>query len=268
MSARQKLKRHVLDLLVPAGWNELTPGQFRTVARLLHRNQGDATAARVAIAWHLLGIRWYRPRRVAALFLGMDAMERHTLLRIADPFMEPTGLHRTLLPTLRCGWRTLHVCHPDLLNKLDAECWGLADTYFMRFNQTRDPELLRSMAAVLYAPKRMRREERLEGRHLPLLRRCTLRQLLAMHLMWSGHRHHLQQVAPWVFRPAKQQKAASRKGGWDAVLRSMSGGKFGPYSEAKLTPARTFLAELSDAIEQDQRRREEVERMRRSGGRR
>jgi hypothetical protein len=266
MSQRQRLQGHILRLVVPAGWNELTPRSFATIARLLHRNQGDALAARVAITWHLLGIRWWRPRRVAALFLGMDAMQRHTLLQLATPFMEPAGLHRTLVPTLRCGWRTLHVCHTDLLHKLDAECWGLADTYFMRFNERRDPELLRNMAAVLYAPKGMPREERLQGRHLPLLRRCTLRQLLAMHLMWSGHRHHLQQVAPWVFRPAKQQKAASRKGGWDAVLRSMSGSKFGPYSETKLTPARTFLAELSDALEQDQKRREELQRMQRKAG--
>lgn len=264
-AVRERLRVRILNLHVAAGWNELDARSFLRIATLLRKHAAAGLEARAAIAWHLLGLRWYRPRRVAAFWLAFSAQERHSLLAIADPFLSPQGLTRTPLPRLRCGWRSLHAVHADLLAHLDAETWGVADAWFMRYNASGDPQHLRRMAALLYAPKGMPRHQRMAGAHLHRLERCSLAQLLAVHTLWSGHRHHLQQVAPWVFRKG-QRKAARRSGGWDAVLRSMAGGKFGPYQDTRLVPARTFLAELSDEVEREQRRREKLNQGRRALG--
>lgn len=257
----KRIMHALLDSRVAAGWSELRPDQFARIGDHLSRYQGVALQAN--ITWVLLDLSWRTPRKLAA-FMLLNAEGRHRLTQLAEPFMVAKGLVDTLLPTLPAGRTTLHCAHTDLLNQVDTEEWGSADAYFLRYNKTKDISHLRHMAAVLYAPADTTRERRLQPDDLSLYERIPEGKLRALHLMWSGHRTVLQNESPWVFRNINQKKAARRNAGWGDVIRSLAGGKFGPYTETKRTEARVFLRELNDAIEQDTRSREAAAKAKRA----
>ena len=252
-----RLKQYLLQLPVPATWDQLATPQYVQVASGPYLYTG--TELRARITWALLGISWRTPRRVAAILFGLSPLDRHQLTKLAEPFLEPEGLLHTPLKALSAGRTTLPCAHADLLNELDTEEWGLADTLFLRFAKTKDPELLRAMACVLYAPEGTTREERLKGKHLPLMASVPTEQLLAMHHQWTAHRLRLKTDAPWVFRSVNEKTATRRKSGWTDVMLSMAGTKFGPYNEVARTKARVFLRELSHQIEEATRLKNERE---------
>ncbi len=252
-----RLKRYLLQLPVPAAWDQLTAHQYVQVASAPYLYTGAELRAR--ITWSLLGITWRKPRRVAAILFGLSPLDRHQLTKLAEPFLEPEGLLSTPLKALIAGRTTLPCAHADLLNELDTEEWGLADTLFLRFAKHQEPDLLRAMACVLYAPSGTSREERIKGTHLPLMARVPKDQLLAMHHQWTAHRLRLKKDAPWVFRSANEKTATRRKTGWTDVMLSMAGSKFGPFNEVARTKARVFLRELSHQIEEATRLKNERE---------
>lgn len=256
-----RLRARVLDAVVPVSWDGLSPEQFVRMVRVL-RSTKRLPELQVRMAWVLLGVTWRKPRMLAAIYIGMTAEERHKLAVLTSaPFFLQRKMTRTLLPEIHAGRQKLAACHTDLLNEVDAYTWGLADTCFMKYNTSRHMDLLRAMALVLYAPMGMDRTARLRGEHMGLQLLLDENELLALHANWSGMRAVLQDEAPWVFRPVNQKKVLAKLRGWTDVLRSMSGGKFGPYPETCTTPARIFLKELSDQIELAKRKKEEAERL-------
>lgn len=250
------LRDRFMNTLVPAGWNELRPDQFARISDALHRVQGVALKAH--ITWALLDMSWRTPRRYATFFFVLNAEGRHRMTALADPFLTTDKLTDTLLPTLTAGRTVLHCCEKDLLNQVDAETWGMADTFFLRFIKTKDVGMLRMMAAVLYATPGTTRADRLAFADTDLLAKVPEGQLMALHVMWSGHRKVYEKESPEPFRSVHQKHATRLKRGWSDVLRSLSNGTFGPFNTTVTTPARLFLRELNDTMVADQKRKEEA----------
>lgn len=253
-----RLKAYLLNLPVASKWSELEPDQFVAIANILYR-YSDPIEVRTRITWSLLRIGLRRPRRLAALIFGLSPLDRHTLTKLAEPFLNPDKLKDTLLPRLTAGRTVLHVAHNDLLNELDGYVWGLADAAFLRHNKRQDIDSLRFIAQLLYAPAGATREDRIKGTHAALIQQVPIEQLMALHLMWVGHRGFLVEHAPWVFRSSNQKKAERRKTGWSDVLLGISGSKFGPYNETCLTPAIVLLRELSHVLEHQAQERARME---------
>lgn len=252
------LRNHIMSLPRPMAWDDLRQDQYTTIVGYLNRYAGPELLAR--ITWTLLDISWRTPRRLAALFVAFTPEARHTLTGIAKPFVKPDTLLCTPLKELHAGHRTLVCAYSDMLNQVDAETWGLVDTAFMRFNRTRDMDLLRAMAQGLYALPGTSRDQRLySNASAELVKMVPHNELLALHVMWAAHRIELAKDAPWVFRTVNQRKAERRKGGWNDVLLAMSGSKFGPFREVCTTPARVFLRQLSLSIEEATQRKHKAE---------
>lgn len=252
------LRKYIMNLPVAAGWDDLRPDQFTTITSHLSQFTGAELNAR--ITWSLLGITWRTPKKLAALFVALTPEERHRLTGLAKPFLKPDGLTATPLKELHAGKHTLVCAHHDLLNQIDAEEWGLVDTAFMRFNKTRDIMWLHAMAQGLYSLPGTSLEDRLHNNASEQLVKLVPREeLLALHVMWAGHRTVFEADAPWVFRSVNQKKASRKKSGWIDVLLGLSASTFGPYKDVCRTPARIFLRQLSHSIELATERKHKAE---------
>lgn len=248
-----RMRAALLNVEVPDTWDRLSHAQFRDVVAALHC--GDERHARVRIAWSLLGMTWWRPLRVAALFACLTGRERFHLLRIADPFLDPKPMHRTKVPTLKVyspksGMvTTLYLCVEDLLGELDARTWGLVDACFLRFQASKDKDLdhLRAMAAYLYVRKGTTRDERLAGAGVKRANWLTVHQLHLVERQWRLLRLALERESPAAFSSTKKTMAA-RKLTWDDVIMELAGDVLGTYVQAGTLPARTLLRRLHNEI--------------------
>ncbi len=253
--------RYLMNSTVAASWSELRPDQFERIGDLLHRFQGVVLKAH--ITWVLLDISWRTPLKLAAFFFGIGPEARHLLTAMADPFLKLEGLTDTLLPYIGKGANRIP-CHVnDLLNKVDAETWGVADTCFLKYNSTKDMTWLQRMAAVLYVKQGTSAEQRIEAVDLKPYERIPSGHLRALHTMWGGHRAVIVGESPWPFRNASEKKVVRKKTGWGDVLLSMAATKFGPWEQTRRTEARTFMRALNQAMELDHKRREEASKKRR-----
>lgn len=232
-----------MALQVPSTWDDL-PGRA-LAALMLARAVQQPVVQRLLMVQVLLGVRLRRLRLWWTWVNGLNGYERHSLLPLADPFLQQAPMRRTVVQALPRRWRKpLPVVEQDLLNHLDAELWGTADTLFLRWQRNGGTELLRMMAAVLYAPRHYTRRDRLQLRALPLVRHVHTAWLLAMAANWSGLRLTLVEECPHVFGKGGQ---ADRRG-WGEVLVQMSGGKFGPWHTTRTAEARPFLRALNQSI--------------------
>lgn len=257
---REQQYQRVMDREVPVHWDGLSAKQFVRISRILAHG-AHLPNVQVQIAWTVLGLSWRTPRLVAAVFVGLNAEQRHRLaVSLSAPFLKDHVMTATLVPTLRAGATMLHVCNDDLLNEVDAYTWGLADAWFMRYAKSKWLEHLRAMASVLYAPKGMPRAQRLKGGSQKLVERVTESDLQALYLNWGGLRRTLEVECPWVFRSANQKTAQRRQRGWMDVLRSMAGARFGPFDSTCTTPIRILLKQMNDDIQAAKRAEEERER--------
>lgn len=250
-----------MNAKVAANWNELPPNQFAQIAA--HLNNYGGIALKAHITWTLLDLSWRSPRKLACFFFGLNAEGRHRLTALANPFLQPTGLLETVLPSVKSGRGTLPCIVRDLLNELDVETWGIADACFLRYNKTREPMHLQRMAAVLYCAPGTLRSFRLNPRDMKPYERIPMAQLLALHVMWSGHRKVIEAESQKPFKQNEQKKVVRRKAGWNDVLHSMAGGKFGPWEQTLRTPARQFMYALHQAMVLDEKREQEARKRRR-----
>jgi hypothetical protein len=252
-------RQAIMDAPRPTTWGDLTPAQFMAVCWALR--QPDPTRRNALIATTLLGISWRTPRRALGLLYGLTDDERvHLCRKLAEPFTAPMRMVHTPLQVLhvRKGLRrvALHCCTHDLLNELDTWTWGMADSLFLRYEQLvgkRRPSLepLHGLAAMLYAPAGMSRADRLRMAAMTYAERMDHVQLHAIYCQWHAHRLVYQRESPNCFSRGTQRQA--RNQGWEPVVRRMAGGKFGSLTETSLTPARSFLRELNDLIDQQRK---------------
>lgn len=231
---------------VPGCWEQLhgTPYVRVQLARLVPHPE----RRRLAITMALLKVHPLHDWRMWWTWkTKLTAHEMGSLLQLADPFVDLQPVDRWLLPTLRIKRRWLKlVCGTRLLDHLGAEHWGEVDGHFMRWQQTRDFDCLRHMAALLYAPEKATLEQLREGLSIPYANAMPERYLLAIGANWGQTRAALEKVAPNVFSGKRVAKA--RSGGWGQVLMAYSGGRLGTWSETRNTPIRAFMANMDLVI--------------------
>lgn len=230
---------------VPGSWDELDAAQLTriTVARMLP----DAQLRRLTITMVLLNVHWLRDVRMWWRFHRLNGKEKAALMVLADPFIDEQPMQLMVMDRLKAGRATLHLqCSPRLLDSLSAEAWGEADSHFLRWMEHGKVQNLQHMAAVLYSKSASTLEQRRDGISMRATQRVPVRQLLAMACNWSALRQVLVRSCPHVFTTGRQKGAQNT--GWNNVLLSMSGAKFGSYATTKDTPVRPFMVELNQRI--------------------
>lgn len=231
-----------IRLSTPKTWGDVPERMYPQLVAAL--GLPSVQLRRLCITMVLMDVNLRRPKLwwVWWVHLGRDA--RHSLTQLADNFLTPAPDTTTIMHSLRAGLRRLHLCAPDLLNELDIYTWTVADSYFAQWCKSNDRQWLQAMASVLYVRPGTPRAARLQGVSLPLVRKVPVRQLQAVAANWSMMRKKVEMECPHLFA-TKEEGVAKKSTAWGDVLLSFSGGKFGPYSETCLAPARAFLRDAN-----------------------
>lgn len=229
----------------PKRWDEVKPALYVKLLQALRLP--DVNLRKVVITLLLIHPNILRPRLWFVYWLRLNAGHRHQLSQLAEPFLELKASPSTMIGTLRVRWRLrrLHVAVPDLLNELDIYNWTMADTWFMRWRKSKDPEALQAMVAMLYGPKGMGRAERMRGDSLPLVKRVRRAWLVAVGANWGAMRMVVEKQCPHLFSDGKEKGQAAN---WGDVLRGSAGNKFGTYQETCMAPAYAYLLEENQRI--------------------
>lgn len=245
-------------------WNELTRAQLGQVVHVLY---GPADF-------------WPAPLRLLSIVSGaplaqlieLPVLQVKQLYPLTDfIFCEQHRLTRQLLPELRLpanvDRRKRRWAGPgDNLASVSFGEFIFADTYFCAYAKHQAPEALSHFIAALYRPARPKgprpgdpdwrgdvreafNEHNIEH-HAHLLRWLPEVDQLSIYLWYRGCRAQLQADFPEVFDAAETDTRRHQKGDWGRVLRSLSGGTFGPLEQTARQSARTVLAELCDLARQ------------------
>jgi hypothetical protein len=248
-------------------WNELTRAQLGEVMRVLYGPE------------HF----WPGPLRLLSIVSGapleqlieLPVLQVEQLYPLTDfIYSEQHRLTRQLVPELRLPAKVdrhkRRWAGPgDNLSGVSFGEFIFADSYFCAYAQHQAPEALSLFLAALYRPaltkgprpgdpdwsgdvRQAFNEHNLEH-HAHLLRWVPDLDKLCLVAWYRGCRAQLQADFPEVFEAAETDAQRHEKGDWGRVLRSLSGGTFGPLEQTSRQPVRNVLAELCDLAKEAKR---------------
>ena len=251
---------------VAATWDELSREQLLRLMPVLYHAYASKYEQLIELLAILFGINVV----FALRFTPVQILE----VKWMTAFLlgEHVGLTRQLLPWLRGKWYQRPLYGPaDSLSNVRFLEFVFADSYFVAYASSQEQQYLDRLLAVLYRPQRWphrpraadyggdRRQEFNENLvESRLARVAALRpaEKLAVLTWYRGCRHALELRFPLVFTPANEETASRQAGGWDYVLREMSGQAFGSFEETGRQHLHTVLAKMED----DSARAQELQR--------
>jgi len=247
---------------VAASWDELSPKQLLALMPVVYGLYPNQTAQRLRVLPLLLGI-------TPTFLLKLTAVQVVEISWLADFVLdEPCTLTAQLLPVLSRKWYEHDLYGPTAgLDNLTFLEFVFADSYFVAHCRAPEAGWLDKLLAVLYRPERRRyrptapdyggdrRQDfnenllELNEKRVASLPEATK---LAVLTFYRGCRHALEQAYPLVFAEAGEQPAST--GGWDQVLREMSGQAFGDFAST----GRQLLHQLLAKMQEDAARAEQL----------
>lgn len=262
---------------VPEKWNELTPAQvlffaenvWAIIPKMFVIEDGKVVdaddylirQAQIGILFSHLGMSWKQFERLKAPVLHA-LLNKHGLA--VWMISGRNLLTRNPLPTVG------ELDGPgDNFSTLRLWEFTFADRAYQGWKSSKSESLLQALCAILYRSRKEQYDpsapdwdgdlrqpfnnKNVEMR-LPLVAEWKNAQRLAVALWYEGCRNQLQQDFPEVFTTGTQETAS--KEGWETVVHSIAGNKFGPFESTKQTHVRDVMRELQYLI----RARKEQER--------
>jgi hypothetical protein len=243
--------------------------QLKEIAGILHA-EIPLPEARVRLLLSLLNVR--RSLRLQWLFLfSISDESRYDMELLTDWILEGVnGLTRQLLPILRIGLKKLYGPADELANLSFVE-FIKAESAYIAYAKTRDPEALDLLVAILYRAKRKdydptspdfdgdireKYNDHLLAGRVKLVSRLPLATRQAIFLFYDGCRSLILKQYSNVFRKPKDGDAKGR--GWGHVLRSLAG-SVNEYERTAFQPLGTVLTDLDMAIQESDEMLEKIE---------
>jgi len=256
---------------VPNTYNALSPRQLKEIAGILHA-EIPLPEARIRLLLSLLNVP--RSLRLQWHFLfNISDESRFDMELLADWILEgANNLTRQLLPVVKIGLKKLYGPADELANLSFVE-FIKAESAYIAYAKTRDPEALNLLVAILYRPKRKdyspqspdfdgdireKYNDHLVGDRVKLVSRLPLSTRQAIFLFYDGCRALILKQYPNVFRKPKDDDAKGR--GWGHVLRNLAG-SVNEYERTAFQPLGTVLSDLDMAIQESDEMQEKLEEL-------
>lgn len=277
------------ELSAPGSWNDLGQRQLLTVLdaiqQVLPSLDADEkveakamdTAGRIRICKALLRISWRTARKITS-------DQWVDILPLADFLFETCDLTAITIKKTRLGFRTYHG-PPNRVDNLTFAEFIKADTFFRVYHETKNPEIMDKLIAVLYRPAKpfWRIRKQLQGwdgdprvsfNDKTLARRASRFRKIspdikgAILYQYWGFRQMRVESFENVFPKTDTTGVAGEKVGndygWGGTLLELSGTKFGDVDGTGKNNWYTIMVHLSMLA--DQAREMELNRKRQSNG--
>lgn len=228
---------------IPKSWNELSDSQFLKLAKLLYSgNSGvvfDLKCFKI-----LMNIRWFQFWKIIKITYVLSQIPMRELKKHFEFIYKAND--RTIFPAEINGYFS----PLNKITNLTAEEFSVADDLHIKWRETKNPEFLLYLVAVLYSRTKQPREA-FDKNNLPEkikhFQNVPLPVLLCVELTYFGCKNHLRKRFKQAF-PESAKKVSNSKYGFGKVILQMAGGKFGNHEETKTTNIYTFLEEFEQNL--------------------
>lgn len=249
-----------MNVSIPTSWNQLTGRQLVNVVRTFLSSDKDHL--RIRLFWDLVTFRWWKLR---------DWLMIYRLMQVPDYELAPhadflLGKDPKLSAWVLTRYRSLFGPNTSM-SCVSWQEFTIADTFYLRYRQTREQKYLHLLCATLYRPagkkahhkpghpdyagdRRREFNSNIPDRHIEKISQWPQHWHEAVLINYEGIRRQIEQEFPYVFSEDNDQQVIQGPKGWDPVTIKLSGDKFGSYRDTQRTPFRTVLKHMEmNAIE-------------------
>lgn len=234
----------------PDDWNSLTRKQLLYIAgRLdywlwLSKKQYSIGKEKFFLLMKLMSISRFnilsrKTKLFYKLFHSSDEDSLAGLLITTDfVFSGENTLTKNLLPTIRKGFKTYYG-PSDRLSNIGFYEFVFADSFYLKYRETKNKKWLNLLVASLYRPKLERFDNALLEKRAELFSRISLAEKQAIYIFYIGCRISLVKKYPDAFSSNKANKGKNY--GWEGIILGLAGNRFGTIEETRQTNLHTVL---------------------------
>lgn len=238
---------HIPSLFIkkqlPSQWAELTQYQFVEITQIINTPYSER-GKNLRILFVLLNLKWYN--------LGLQLKLRLLQHQMHEFVGQLTSWVFNFNPNtfLITQWQGLQMAGNTLAH-FTFEKWSYADTYFIRYYETQQPEQLNKLIGTLFTTN-FEQHEAVTKAIEPMPE--ALKQ--ALYLNFAALRAQFVKQYSAVFSSPEEDKENEAPGvsevepqrsqfGWAEIIDSLAGAKFGNYKQTKQSPLHEIFTHLS-----------------------
>lgn len=237
----------------PSSWNEFTERHLRIWAVVCSK-QISQNHALMLTAILFYGI----PKRV---FFKLDPGYQFDIVDTIKFVCLRNDLVRWIFPSLHIRFKCFTGPENRLANSTIKE-FRATEMYYHAWRKSKDEKYLDMLIATLYRPKgfnALGNDERVQltdirvRKHAPAMAKLAPATRRAILFNYEGCQGFICRKYPLIFKPGGD--GAQGLPDMEGLIKIIAGGKFGSFQEAETTPLYLFLDDLSDKIEESEKRK-------------
>ena len=243
-----------IKILLPKSWNELTNRQLERLALLFSTMQPSAKFD-IAVLFILLDIKWWQyieKAKVRIVLWNVPMSE----LRKNYNFIYTKNDRTIFLPFLKTKTQYLkpntYFAPQDRIANLTCDEFAVADDLHIKWRETKNPEYLQYLAAVLYTPTKKRPEFDKNELHdkAKAFSKAPIEKLLAIEITYFGCKNNIVKRFPKAFPKASREASGTKnkKYGFGKVILAMAKGDLSKLEAIKKVNIFAFLEQFEDDL--------------------
>lgn len=243
-----------VKITLPKSWNELTNRQLERLALLFSTTQPSAKFD-IAVLFILLDIKWWQYIEKAKIRIVLWNVPMSEIRKNYD-FIYTKNDRTSFLPFLKSKTKylkpTTYFPPQDRIVNLTCDEFAVADDLHIKWRETKNPEYLHYLAAVLYTKTKKRPDFDKNELHekAKLFSKIPIEKLLAIEITYFGCKNNIVKRFPKAFPKANPESSGTKnkKYGFGKVILSMAKGDLSKLETIKKVNIFAFLEQFEDDL--------------------
>jgi hypothetical protein len=243
-----------VKITLPKSWNELTNRQLERLALLFSTTQPSAKFD-IAVLFILLDIKWWQYIEKAKIRIVLWNVPMSEIRKNYD-FIYTKNDRTSFLPFLKSKTKylkpTTYFPPQDRIVNLTCDEFAVADDLHIKWRETKNPEYLHYLAAVLYTKTKKRPDFDKNELHekAKLFSKVPIEKLLAIEITYFGCKNNIVKRFPKAFPKANPESSGTKnkKYGFGKVILSMAKGDLSKLETIKKVNIFAFLEQFEDDL--------------------
>lgn len=238
-----------ININIPQEWNSLSDQSIQKIACLFH-NEEPSASFYYKLMYAVLNLRWWHLKRQYNLYKLFKNVALSELLKHLS-FLTNTASLTRFLPELNINNKK-YFSPGKRLHNISAAQFAFCEDLFFYYNQTKDIEYLRYIAAALYlASKESFNKDTIENK-LEVFSEVSDDFLLSLALSYKGSTLEIQKLYPKIFKKTTAGKTSLKESkpkapGFEEiiVLVTKESDLFSNLKQTESTNVHVFLKEFT-----------------------
>jgi len=246
---------NAIKIILPQSWNQLTSRQLERLAFLFSTTQPSAKFD-LAVLFILLDIKWWQYVQKAKVRIVLWNVPMSEIRKNYDFIY--TKNDRTVFPPflkickLKSANCQLFFAPQDRIANLTCDEFAVADDLHIKWRETKNPEYLHYLTAVLYTKTKKRPDFDKNELHekAKAFSKVPIEKLLAIEIAYFGCKNNIVKRFPKAFPKATPEVSGTKnkKYGFGKVILSMAKGDLSKLETIKKVNIYAFLEQFEEDL--------------------